>query len=437
MIGKPYCLFLKRGSVNNFNKYTNFERLQKLTIKKKVLKILTICLFIFLFLSPIISASFETYIIADEITAEEREEAMKELQENILNQLEDLNFEGLEEILKNLDIQGNEIFGSASFKDKILSLISGQFTEGKASFWEALIALFFDDLLALLPIMATVVAIAISGGMLQGLRPTSNSKSIQDVIHFVTYGIIVVVLLGVTVKMVTMTGGVITSIKNQMDAIFPILLTLLTALGGTVSVSVYQPAMALLTGTILNFFSYILLPLFIFSIVFSVVSNLSNTVKLDKFTSFFHSTFKWLSGLIFTIFSAFISIQGITAGSVDGISIKTAKYAIRSYVPILGSYISDGLSIIIASSSLIKNAVGAAGLLLLLATIISPLIKLIIFMLALKLMSAIIEPLGNSKVANFISGISKSMVLLIAIIIGVAFIYFIMLGLIMCSANIF
>ena len=285
--------------------------------------------------------------------------------------------------------------------------------------------------------MATVVAIAISGGMLQGLRPTSNSKSIQDVIHFVTYGIIVVVLLGVTVKMVSMTGGVITSIKNQMDAIFPILLTLLTALGGTVSVSVYQPAMALLTGTILNFFSYILLPLFIFSIVFSVVSNLSNTVKLDKFTSFFHSTFKWLSGLIFTIFSAFISIQGITAGSVDGISIKTAKYAIRSYVPILGSYISDGLSIIIASSSLIKNAVGAAGLLLLLATIISPLIKLIIFMLALKLMSAIIEPLGNSKVANFISGISKSMVLLIAIIIGVTFIYFIMLGLIMCSANIF
>ena len=428
--------FKKRGIKNHRFNFQNYKSTQKINIQKKVLKILAIFVFAFLFIAPIIEASFETFVVADE-SSTQQDEAMKELQESVLEQLENLNLADLENILKELDKLGNDIFASSSFKDKILSLISGEFSEGKASFWEALISLFFDDLLGLLPIMATVIAIAISGGMLQGLRPTTNSKSIQDVIHFVTYGIIVVIILGVTLKMVTMTGGVISSIKGQMDAIFPILLTLLTALGGTTSVSVYQPAMALLTGSILNFFSYILLPLFIFSIVFSVVSNLSNTVKLDKFTSFFNSTFKWLTGLIFTIFSAFISIQGITAGSVDGISIKTAKYAIRSYVPILGSYISDGLSIIIASSSLIKNAVGAAGLLLLLATIISPLIKLIIFMLALKLMSAIIEPLGNSRVANFISGISKSMTLLIALIIGVAFIYFIMLGLIMCSANIF
>lgn len=420
------------------NKFQSFMTLRHANTKAKVLKILLVFIFAFLIISPVCSATYQTYSTsAEELTQEEREEALKLLQENVIGQLDDLNLGNLEEIFKSLDEQTLQIFGSTSFYDKILAIISGEFSEGKESFWESLISLFFDDLVALLPIMATVVAIAISGGMLQGLRPTTNSKSIQDVIHFVTYGIIVVIILGVTVKMVTMTGGVITSIKKQMDAIFPILLTLLTALGGSVSVSVYQPAMALLTGSILNFFSYILLPLFIFSTVFSVVSNLSNTVKLDKFTSFFNSTFKWLTGLIFTIFSAFLSIQGITAGSVDGISIKTAKYAIRSYVPILGSYISDGLSIIIASSSLIKNAVGAAGLLLLLATILSPLIKLIIFMLALKLMAAIIEPLGNSRVANFISGIAKSMVLLIALIIGVAFIYFIMLGLIMCSANIF
>src|SRR5699024_3736126 len=126
-------------------------------------------------------------------------------------------------------------------------------------------------------------------------------------------------------------------------------------IGGTVSVSVYQPAMALLTGTIINLFTMVLLPIFIFSTVFSVVSNLSNTIKLDKFTNFFNSLYKWLSGLIFTIFTAFLSVQGITAGSVDGISIRTAKYAIRSYIPILGSYLSDGMSIILASSNLIKN----------------------------------------------------------------------------------
>ena len=94
------------------------------------------------------------------------------------------------------------------------------------------------------------------------------------------------------------------------------------------------------------------------------------------------------------------------------------------------------MSLILASSTLIKNAVGATGLLLLVATIISPLMQLIMFMLVLKLIAGIVEPLGNSQIANFVSSLSKSMTLLIALIIGVAFIYFIMLGLVMCSANI-
>lgn len=415
-------------------KFYNFKTPKKLNIKKYIL--ISLFSLIIVFLLPCFFLTYKQDLSAAEDTQSQQQEAIQELQDNIKKQLEDLDLTQLEDIIASLNENGLNIFGSLTFKDKIYNLISGKFADGKSSFWQTLISLFFDEIVSLLPILATVIAIAISGGMLQGLKP-SGSKSIHDVIHFVTYGIIVVLVLGVTMQMVNLTRSTINSIQNQMNAIFPILLTLLTALGGNASVSVYQPSMALLTGAIINLFTYILLPLFIFSTVFSVVSNLSNTVKLDKFTSFFNSSFKWITGLIFTIFSAFLSIQGITAGSVDGISIKTAKYAIKSYVPVLGTYISDGLGLIIASSSLIKNAVGAAGLLLLIATILSPLLKLIIFMLCLKFMAAIIEPLGNSKVANFISGISKSIVLLIALIIGIAFIYFIMLGLIMCSANIF
>ena len=222
-----------------------------------------------------------------------------------------------------------------------------------------------------------------------------------------------------------------------MDAIFPILLTLLTAMGGTVSASIYQPAMAVLSNIIGSIATYVLLPLFIFIVVFTIVSNLSSTVKLEKFSSFLSSAYKWVTGLVFTIFTAFISLQGISAGSVDGISIRTAKFAIRSYVPLVGSYISDGMGIILASSNLIKNAVGVAGLFLLLASILSPLLDLIVFMLALKLIAGIVEPLGNKQIASFASSLSKCMVLLISLIIALSFVYFIMLGLVMCSANIF
>ncbi len=402
---------------------------------------ITIAIILFLIFTPTIGIS--NSVASANITSSSAnidmptnsEQSKEELEEEIKDQLEDIDFSSLDEILAGFSSGQLSIFGGSSFLQKIQKLIAGEFDNGK-SLWTNLATIFLDNLLGLIPIISLIIAIAILGNMLQGLKPSSNGKSMSNLIQFVTYGFIVILVLSIITKMITMTTGTIFSIKSQMDIIFPILLTFLTAIGGTVSSTVYQPAMALLSGIIINLFTYVLLPIFIFSIVFSVVSNLSNNIKLNKFTSFFDSTFKWLTGFIFTIFTAFLSVQGLTAGSVDGVSMRTMKYALRSYVPLLGSYLSDGMGIMLASSNLIKNAVGAAGLFMLLATILSPLLQLVVFMLALKLIAGIVEPLGSKQISNFISSISKSMVLLIVILIAVAFIYFIMIGLVMCSANI-
>ena len=222
-----------------------------------------------------------------------------------------------------------------------------------------------------------------------------------------------------------------------MEAIFPLLLSVLTALGGTASASIYQPAMAILCNIVITVFTNILLPIFIFKLVFNIISNISPSLKFNKFSDFFGSCFKWIIGFVLTIFSAVVSIQGLMAGSVDGISIKTAKYTIKGSVPIVGGFIADGMGLIMISSSLIKNAIGVGGLILLFSTILLPVVKVIVFSLLLKLASAILEPVADSKICGFVSDISKSISHIIALILGVAFMYFIIVGLVMCSANIF
>lgn len=400
---------------------------------KKLLLFLTI---VFLLLTPAISffnvSSQPTISIS---ASSEEEDLADKIDENVEDQLGDLDFSELEDILNNSE-GGQDLFGGMSFLEKLASIINGDFAEDSSSVWEALLNLIFDNLLAFLPIIATVIAVSILGGMIQNLKPNLSGKSIGSVIHFVTYGVVIILIFTIVMRMVSISANTINSIKTQMGAVFPILLTMLTAVGGTVSVSVYQPAMALLSSLIISIFTMVLMPLFLISTVLSLVSNLSNNVKLDKFIGFLNSLFKWIVGIVFTIFIGFSAIQGITAGSIDGLSIKTAKFAIKSYVPIVGSYISDGFYIVLASSSLIKNAVGAAGLLLLVGTILSPIIELIIFMLALKLMAGIIEPLGDGKIASFVNTLSKNMTLLISMLAAVSFMYVLLTGLVMCSANI-
>lgn len=365
----------------------------------------------------------------------EENDLEKELQEKIDQQLEDLDLSEIEVVVQKLSTDAKQMFSSKSFIEKVNYVISGEYADNSQSFFSAVLSIFFENLKKYLPIIASIISIAILGGMVSALKPITNGKSVGNIIHFVTYGIVVVFLGTSLVQIISMTTTTLTNIKSMFDGIFPVLMTLLTAVGGTVSVGIYQPAIALLGNLFVSFITYILLPLFIFSIVFSIVGNLSNNIKLDKFVSFLQSSFKWTIGLCFTIFLGFVSIQGIMAGSVDGLSIRTAKYAIKSYVPIVGGYVSDGLSIIMASSVLIKNAVGGVGLFLLLSTVVSPVLNLVVFMLALKFIAGIIEPIGDKKIASFVSDLSKSLSLLVALLVAITFMYVVLTGLVMCSAN--
>lgn len=387
-----------------------------------------------IFLSIAFLIGLPLFNIGSVAYAESEEELISEIEDNVNGQLEDLDLSGLESILSNLNSQQSGIFGSTSFIEKLQSILSGEFTDNAGSVWEAILKLIFDELLNFLPLIATIIAVAILSGMVGDLRGT-NSKSIADITHFVCYGVIIVLVVSACTNVLTLTSSTLQGLKEQIDIAFPILLTILTAIGGTASVGVYQPAVALFSGTIMQIFTLVLMPLFIFSLVFTVISNLSPSVKLEKFSNFFNSLFKWITGAVFTIFIGFLIIQGITAGSLDTVSIRTAKYAIRSYIPILGGYLSEGFNVIMASSILIKNAIGASGLLLMFSSVIVPVVEIVLLMLCLKLTAGILEPLTDSRISNFINGVAKSLIMPIVLIIGVAFMYLIFMGLIISTGN--
>lgn len=251
--------------------------------------------------------------------AESTEELEEMLQEEINKQIGNLDFSGIEDVISKLSTDAKNLFNSNSFVEKVSYVISGEYAENSENFFSAILSIFWQGLKDYLPIIGSIISISILGGMISNLKPNTNGKSVGNIIHFVTYGV-VIIFLGVSlVEIIKVTTTTLTSVKNMFDGIFPILLTLLTAVGGTVSVGIYQPAIALLSNIFISLITYILLPLFIFSMVFSIVGNLSNNIKLDKFVSFLHGAFKWTIGLCFTIFLGFVSIQGIMAGAVDGL----------------------------------------------------------------------------------------------------------------------
>ena len=68
------------------------------------------------------------------------------------------------------------------------------------------------------------------------------------------------------------------------------------------------------------------------------------------------------------------------------------------------------------------------------STILVPLVQLVLFMFALKFVGAVLGPLSDSRISNFMGGLSKVFLMPIVMILAVAFMYVVFVGLIMCTS---
>lgn len=363
-------------------------------------------------------------------------EISEDLNNSIIDELNEIDFSALNGVVEEFQNNSTNIFSIDNIKSKVYSIISGENAVSYSSFFASVFSIFVDLIVKYLPMLSLIVAIGVISNLLNGIKSKFNEKSTSGLIHFVCFLAVVVLTIGMISSISKTSVSSVNSMVSQMNAIFPILLTLMIGIGATASAGVFQPIVAIISTYVADFFTYLILPLFMVSFVFGIINNLSDNIKLDKFNSFISSLFKWCVGLIFTLFFAVFTIQGISAGTFDSLSIRTTKYTIKSYIPIMGGYLSDGMDLILSSTILIKNAVGLVGILMIISTIISPLLEIVVFSLLLKLVSAILQPMGNNKTSNFLMSTSKSITMLSSCIIAVGFMYLISVGLVMTTSNV-
>lgn len=359
----------------------------------------------------------------------------QEFSDVVDEQLSNIDLSDLQSYLDSLDATGQQVFGGSSILDKIRLLLSGEMDADFGSFLSMLLSIMFGNIGDILPVFCVILAVGILYSLI-GSLVLNNGSGVKTITQFVCFGVVVVIVSSFLFSLLQSTQSTISNIKGQMDVIFPILLTLVASVGGSVSVGIFQPMTAILSNGIVQIFSALILPIFTFCFVFSVVGNISDAVKLDKFQSLFDKIFKWIIRGVFGIFSALMVLQGLLAGSYDGLSVRATKFAIKNYVPLLGGYLSDGFNLVAGSSVLIKNCIGVVGLFLLFGTIVGPVVNIAIFAIMMHLSGAILESLGVDKMSRFLVQTSKLSTYLLTIIVAVGFVYILTIGMLMCIANI-
>ena len=366
--------------------------------------------------------------------AENEMDKEAELNESTDDALNSLDLSDLEEYFNQNQTYYNSVFGVTTFKELLLKIVQGELLTDFTSITTAITGILKQNVSSILSPLILILVIALICGLYKHLRPNVNSHSIESAVVFICYSVIITILSYLVAKSLSLVYESIRNMKAQMDISMPIILTLMTSAGANVSVKAYSPMVLIMSNVVSQIFTSILLPIAVIIFVISLVSNISKQIKLDGLADFFSSAFKWIIGLIFTIYLGFMTIQGITASNADGIGFKTAKFAIKNYVPMLGGYISDGFEVARVGSIIIKNALGFGGIIILVSSIALPLLYICTLQLSIKFINGIGEPMG-SNTGSLLGAVEKSLSKILVVLIGVFIMYFVMLILFICSIS--
>ena len=161
---------------------------------------------------------------------------------------------------------------------------------------------------------------------------------------------------------------------------------------------------------------------------------MSNQHKIDNLCKLMKQVILWIQGIIITAFIATLTIRGITANTMDAVALKTTKFAIDNFIPIVGKSFSDAITSVAGYSLIIKNAVTGVGLIVIVLVLLYPIIKLMLMSFIYKLSASLVEPISDIRITSSIASAGDTLILLISCVMSVSLMFFILLG-IMASAG--
>lgn len=119
-------------------------------------------------------------------------------------------------------------------------------------------------------------------------------------------------------------------------------------------------------------------------------------------------------GIVSTVFIAFLGFTGMSTASWDGLAVKAIKSASGAFIPIVGRSLADAFDSVIGTALILKNVLGVVGAIAILFICALPAIQILLQALVFRIAGALIQPLGEEKLADAVTGLGNSMIMLFA-----------------------
>ncbi len=297
------------------------------------------------------------------------------------------------------------------------------------------LSFFFKELYQNIGILIRITVLVVICALLKNLQADFMSEGAGRIAFFVCYVVTVSILLVSFGTVINMGVGIIDNMVGFMYATIPVLLALLISGGNITAGGIMHPILLLIVETAATLIRNVFVPLIFMSNILMIVNNISDKIQLTRLVNLIKQIVSWALGIMMTVFIIAVTLQGSLGAVIDGATQKAAKFAISTFIPIVGKTLADAADTVIGCTLLIKNAAGVAAMIGILLICIVPLLKIIAMVGLFKAASALLEPISETRITNCINDVAGSMLHIFALTAAVAVMFIISVTALISAGN--
>lgn len=355
---------------------------------------------------------------AEEETRNQSEEA---LEEELLREQEESQealLEGLE--LGEMQEAVNELLGEETFsvREALERILAGEEVFSIDFLLETGKNFIYDHLLADRAVLFQVVLLVLLAALFANFTNVFSGSQAGEASFYLVYMLLLALLIHSFGSLSAGLSGSLEDLTAFMQALMPSYFLAVTAASGAATAMVFYEMVLGVIFLIQTLLLKAVIPGIQAYVVIQLINYLHKEDFLSKLAELLKTVLEWSLKTITAVVIGMELIQNMISPALDSLK-RDALGKTAAAIPGIGNVIDGATEVALGTAVLIRNCLGATGILVLVILGLPPVIKLAGTVLAYKLLAALLQPVSDKRMTGCLWAMGEGCRLLLKVLLTV------------------
>ena len=293
---------------------------------------------------------------------------------------------------------------------------SSTLSAGAARLWDKAWALLTSELRSSVRVMVLLLGTVLLYGVAEGSFQAAGHPMMAN---FTPLAFVLVITMTAAGDVQSMMGAG-TETMEQLDvlgkALLPSLAAAVAASGGIGSATARQVATVFFSNLLLTVIRNVLLPRVYFYVAAAAAGAMLPGEPLKRVAAGIKKVVTWALTGSLVLFTGYLTLTGSAATSADALALQMTRSVISTAVPVVGGIISQASGSVLSGAGLLKNSLGIFGMLAVLATCLTPFLRMAVQYLLYKITAFLAATAGNGALVELIDALGGAFGLVLGMV---------------------